>query len=118
MVRKMAGRALLDAGYRVMEAESARQALDLLANAKEPCRLVLVDVVMPGMGGQELAEKIADLRPGIPILFISGYTDGEILRRGLLEPDAAFLPKPFTADTLVRTVRDLLEGPTPAHAGG
>jgi two-component system, cell cycle sensor histidine kinase and response regulator CckA len=118
MVRRMAGRALRDAGFRVLEAESARQALDLLANASEPCKLVLVDVVMPGMGGRELASKIGELRPGIPTLFISGYTDGEILRRGLLEPDAAFLPKPFTAEALVRAVRDRLEGPAPAHAGG
>jgi PAS domain S-box-containing protein len=118
MVRRMAGRALVDAGYRVLEAESARQALDLLASATEPCKLVLVDVVMPGMGGRELASKIGELRPGVPTLFISGYTDGEILRRGLLEPDAAFLPKPFTADALVRAVRDRLQGPAPAHAGG
>ena len=118
MVRRMAGRALVDAGYRVLEAESARQALDLLASATEPCKLVLVDVVMPGMGGRELASKIGELRPGLPTLFISGYTDGEILRRGLLEPDAAFLPKPFTAEALVRAVRDRLEGPAPAHAGG
>jgi PAS domain S-box-containing protein len=117
MVRRMAGRALTDAGYRVLEAGSARQALDLLADTTEPCKLLVVDVVMPGMGGRELAAKIEELRPGIPTLFISGYTDSEILRRDLLEPDAAFLPKPFTADALVRTVQDRLEGPAPAHAG-
>jgi PAS domain S-box-containing protein len=118
MVRRIAGRALMDAGYRVWEAESARQALDLLAEAHEPCKLVLVDVVMPGMGGRELASKIGELRPGIPTLFISGYTDDEIVRRGLLEPDAAFLPKPFTTEALVRAVRDRLEGHAPAHVGG
>jgi PAS domain S-box-containing protein len=118
MVRRMAGRALVEAGYRVLEAGSAREALDLLADMNEPCKLVLVDVVMPGMGGRELGSKIEELRPGIPTLFISGYTDGEILRRGLLEPDAAFLPKPFTVDALVRAVRERLEGPAPAHTGG
>ncbi len=118
MVRRMAGRALKDAGYRVLEAASARQALDLLADTNELCRLVVVDVVMPGMSGRELAAKIEELRPGVPSLFISGYTDSDILRRGLLEPDAAFLPKPFTAEALVRAVQARLDGPAPAHAGG
>jgi PAS domain S-box-containing protein len=117
MVRRMAGRALREAGYRVLEAGSAREALDLLADASEPCRLVVVDVVMPGMGGRELASKLEELRPGTPTLFISGYTDSEIVRRGLLEPDTAFLPKPFTADALVRAVQARLTGPAPAHAG-
>jgi two-component system cell cycle sensor histidine kinase/response regulator CckA len=117
MVRRMAARALTEGGYRVLEAGSAREALDLLANATGPCKLVLMDVVMPGMGGRELASRIEDLWPGIPVLFISGYTDGEILSRGLLEPDSAFLAKPFTADALVRAVRDRLQGPAPAHAG-
>jgi CheY-like chemotaxis protein len=117
MVRRMAGRALTGAGYRVLEAGSAREALDLLADASEPCRLVVVDVVMPGMGGRELASKLEELRPGTPTLFISGYTDSEIVRRGLLEPDTAFLPKPFTADALVRAVQARLKGPAPAHAG-
>jgi PAS domain S-box-containing protein len=117
MVRRMAARALQEGGYRVLEAGSARQALDLLANAPGPCNLVLMDVVMPGMGGRELASKIEDLWPGIPVLFISGHTDSEILSRGLLEPDTAFLAKPFTAEALLRAVRDRLQGPAPAHAG-
>ena len=115
MVRRMAARALTEGGYRVLEAGSAREALDLLANATGPCKLVLMDVVMPGMGGRELASRIEDLWPGIPVLFISGHTDGEILSRGLLDPDTAFLAKPFTAEALVRAVRDRLQGPAPAH---
>jgi PAS domain S-box-containing protein len=117
MVRRMAARALTEGGYRVLEAGSAREALDLLANATGPCKLVLMDVVMPGMGGRELASRIEDLWPGIPVLFISGHTDGEILSRGLLDPDTAFLAKPFTVEALVRAVRDRLQGPAPAHVG-
>jgi FixJ family two-component response regulator len=70
--------------------------------------LVLTDVVMPGMGGKDLAARIAQVSPGTPVLFTSGYTDGEIVRRGLLSPDAAFLQKPFTPDVLVRAVRERL----------
>ncbi|HEU5041390.1 MAG TPA: response regulator, partial [Gemmatimonadales bacterium] len=72
--------------------------------------LLLTDVVMPGMDGRELATRMAGLRPGIPVLYTSGYTDGEILRRGLLDPGVAFLAKPFTTDALVRAVRQWLDG--------
>jgi two-component system cell cycle sensor histidine kinase/response regulator CckA len=72
-------------------------------------RLVLTDVVMPGMGGRELADRLAKLRPDIPVLFTSGYTDGEIVRRGLLQPGAAFVQKPFDPDTVVRIVRERLD---------
>jgi FixJ family two-component response regulator len=57
------------------------------------------------MGGSDLAEEVARLVPGVPILFTSGYTDAEILRRGLLEPGAEFLPKPFSPEGLVQAVR-------------
>ncbi len=70
-------------------------ALALLTSTEGPIGLVLSDVVMPGMSGRDLAERVAELRPGTPILFTSGYTDGEIVRRGLLDPEAAFIQKPF-----------------------
>ena len=117
-VREVAARALTEAGYRVLQAPSGARALELLAGAEDRITLLLTDVVMPGIGGRELAARVAALRPGVSVLFTSGYTDGEILRRGLLDPGAAFLAKPFTTDALVRAVRQRLEPPTPLPGSG
>jgi PAS domain S-box-containing protein len=108
-VRWMTRRILLDAGYRVAEAPDGKTALELLARDSSAVRLVLTDVVIPGISGRELADHIARIRPGVPVLFTSGYTDGEIVRRGLLEPGAAFVQKPFAPDTILRVVRERLE---------
>jgi CheY-like chemotaxis protein len=108
-VRGMNRRILLDAGYRVLEASDGYSALAMLDRDGAAVRLVLTDVVMPGMGGRELADRLAKLRPDIPVLFTSGYTDGEIVRRGLLQPGAAFVQKPFDPDTVVRIVRERLD---------
>jgi PAS domain S-box-containing protein len=104
MVRYMMKRALGQAGYQVLEAASAEDALEIMVRRNPEISLVLTDVVMPGRGGRELAETIEELRPGIPVLFTSGYTNGEIERRGLLRPQAAFLQKPFTPEALIRAV--------------
>ncbi len=109
-VRSIAGRALKDAGFRVCEAESGRQALEMLTARGDRVALVLADVVMPGIGGRELAASITELMPGTPVLFTSGYTDSEIVRRGLLAPDAIFLQKPFTPNGVVKAVRECLAG--------
>jgi PAS domain S-box-containing protein len=108
-VRRTAARGLAEAGYRVIEAESGRQAVDLVARSPDRIALMLTDVVMPGMSGRELAAAVGELIPGIPVLFTSGYTDSEIIRRGLLAPGAAFLPKPFTVSALVRAVRERMD---------
>gem|GEM_PF-399561 len=108
-VRRVAARALREAGFRVLEAANGRAALELLAGSPERVRLVLTDVVMPEMNGRELADRVAELAPGTPVVFTSGYTDSEILRRGLLMPDSAFLSKPFTPDMVVRLIREELE---------
>ena len=81
-VRRMAKRALEDAGYGVVEPTYGHAALELLSGDLARVSLVLTDVVMPGMGGRVLAERAAQVRPGLPVLFTSGYTDGEIVRRG------------------------------------
>jgi PAS domain S-box-containing protein len=109
-VRRVAARALREAGFRVLEAANGRAALELLAGSPEPVRLVLSDVVMPEMNGRELADRVAEVAPGTRVLFTSGYTDSEILRRGLLHPDSTFLSKPFTPDMVVRLVREQLDG--------
>jgi CheY-like chemotaxis protein len=108
-VRRTAARGLREAGYRVLEAESGKEGLDLVARSTERVALVLTDVVMPGMSGRELAAALAELIPGTPMLFTSGYTDSEIVGRGLLAPGAAFLPKPFTVNALVRAVRERMD---------
>jgi PAS domain S-box-containing protein len=108
-VRYMMRRALEDVGYGVLEAGSAAEALKIVVQNTRQISLILADVIMPGQTGRELADKIAELRPGIPVLFTSGYTDGDIVRRGLLEPGAAFLQKPVTPDALIRAVQRQLE---------
>jgi PAS domain S-box-containing protein len=108
-VRYMMKRALEDAGYAVLDAGSATAALDLVARTRGTISLILTDVVMPGKNGRELAEEVDKLVPGMPVLFTSGYTDGEIERRGLLGSGAAFIQKPLTPATLVRAVRERLE---------
>jgi two-component system, cell cycle sensor histidine kinase and response regulator CckA len=107
-VRWMTRRILVDAGYQVAEAKDGRAALELLAGAAD-VRVVLTDVVMPGMSGRELAERVVEMRPDVPVLFTSGYTDGEIVRRGLLQPGAAFIQKPFSPDAIIRVVRERLD---------
>ncbi|MGE5231495.1 MAG: MASE1 domain-containing protein [Deltaproteobacteria bacterium] len=104
-VRGIARRALEGAGYRVLEAESGPEALELLRRPGAEVALVLTDVVLPGMSGPELACRVAELAPGTPVVLTSGYPDGEIGRRGLLAPGAAFLSKPFTPEALVAMVR-------------
>jgi two-component system cell cycle sensor histidine kinase/response regulator CckA len=107
-VRAIMKRALENAGYCVLEAGLASEAIEFLTRHAGRISLVLTDVVMPGASGPELANRIKKLAPSIPVLFTSGYPDGEIARRGLLEPGALFLQKPFTPTALVRAVQDQL----------
>jgi PAS domain S-box-containing protein len=107
-VRSIMKRSLEDAGYRVVEAGTAAAAMERFMESTEPINLVLTDVVMPGGSGRQLADRIAELRPQTPVLFTSGYTDGDIQRRGLLAPGMAFIQKPVTPEVLVRAVQHLL----------
>ena len=109
-VRRMASRALKSQGYAILEAANGAEALDLLSRATAAVDLVLSDVVMPVLNGRELSERLAVDRPEIRVLFMSGYTDDDIVRRGLLQPGAPFLQKPFVAADLSRKVRDVLDG--------
>jgi two-component system, cell cycle sensor histidine kinase and response regulator CckA len=108
-VRQMMKRALEVAGYQVVDAGSGEEALELVKQGAGSISLLLSDMIMPGLGGRELAERIRQLHSGLQVLYTSGYTDGEIERRGLLEPGAAFLQKPFTPERLVRAVQEQLE---------
>jgi CheY-like chemotaxis protein len=98
----------------VLEAGDGDAALRLFAGGAD-VDLVVTDVVMPGLSGRALAERIAAERPGTRVMFMSGYTDDEIFRRGLAVPGAVFLAKPFTRDELLDAVRTALgsrAGPT------
>ncbi|HEX3275933.1 MAG TPA: PAS domain S-box protein, partial [Gemmatimonadales bacterium] len=115
MVRELASRGLRALGYRVVEARQGAEALRRLEADPASVDLVISDVVMPEMGGRELARRLALLRPSLPILFISGYTGEDVIDRGLLEPGAPFEQKPFAPDGLARKVREMLDaGRTPA----
>ena len=95
-------------GYAVHKAGSGAEALQLCEQYPGRIDLVISDVVMPSMGGRELAALLASSRPEIKILFMSGYTDNAILHHGVLAPRTAFLEKPFMTQTLARKVREVL----------
>jgi CheY-like chemotaxis protein len=109
-VRATARASLEDRGYTVLEAASGEEALALLDRLGDaPIPLPVTDVVMPRMNGQELAERFRARRPGIPVLFTSGYTDSALGAAGGLPPGVAFLQKPFSPEVLARKVRDVLD---------
>jgi YesN/AraC family two-component response regulator len=90
-------------------ARSGREALEILAVPDQRIDVVLADVVMPEIGGAEIAERIAALGYDLPVVFMSGFTDDDIIRRGLLSPDAPYLQKPFDARQLGRRLREVIE---------
>jgi CheY-like chemotaxis protein len=107
---RLAARQILERqGYTVLEAPTARTALDMAANMKSPIHLLLTDVVMPELGGRELAEEFAKLRPEAKVLYMSGYTDDAIVRYGVLNAGVAYLQKPFDGEALGRKVRQVLD---------
>ena len=108
-VRGMLGRILRERGYTVLEAPHGRTALSIAADPETRIDLVVADVVMPELGGRELAERLEERRPGVPVLFISGYTGHDVVERGLIERDRPFLAKPVAPDALARKVRELLD---------
>ncbi|HMG59979.1 MAG TPA: response regulator, partial [Burkholderiales bacterium] len=79
------------------------------ASAPELVDIVVTDLIMPGMSGRELVQALRQIRPSVAALYVSGYTEDEIIRRGLHDPSVAFLHKPFTADELTNKVRALLD---------
>jgi two-component system cell cycle sensor histidine kinase/response regulator CckA len=107
-VRGLVKRTLEGGGYRVLEAASGAQALERIRTHPETVDLLLTDVVMPGMSGRALADRIEAQYPEMQVLFISGYTDDAVVRHGVLEAEAHFLQKPFPAERLLRKVRDIL----------
>ena len=107
-VRELAGQVLRDAGYTVLLAGDAGQALHLAAEHAGPIDLLVTDVIMPDMNGRKLSDALTALRPELRTLFISGYTSNVLARHGVLEQDVEFLQKPFSRRTLLVRVREAL----------
>ena len=110
MVRNLVRRLLEGYGYSVLEARNGAEALEVAGAHEASIDLLLTDVVMPQMSGPELAEQLARRRPGLRVIFMSGYTDEKLDPQGVLEPTVQFMAKPFTPDTLARRVRAVLDG--------
>jgi PAS domain S-box-containing protein len=108
-LRRTTVRMLTSAGYRVVAAESGMECLKILEDPDQRFDLMVTDVVLPEMGGREIAERVQQIRPEIKILFVSGYTDDVVLQRKLLDRDASFLPKPFTIESLTGKIRAVLD---------
>jgi CheY-like chemotaxis protein len=112
-VRELIRTVLTEYGYDVLPARDPEHAIKLAKSYARDIHMLLTDVVMPGMSGRELANSVSLRRPGIRVLFMSGYTDNVITTGGMLEKGLAFLQKPFSPGILVNKVREVL---TPAPA--
>jgi PAS domain S-box-containing protein len=108
-VRALICEVLRGLGYRVLEARRPELALELMQEEGAPVRLLLTDVVMPGMDGRQLAERLTARQPGLRVLYMSGYTGEAIARHGVLEHGTQLLQKPFTPEALARKVREVLD---------
>jgi PAS domain S-box-containing protein len=109
VVRQLVAEILESSGYTVLPAADGPSALELARRHSGDIRLLVTDVVMPGMSGPEVAQSVTSMRPGTLVLYMSGYTDSAIGHHGVLEPGIAFLQKPFSTDDLTRKVRTLLD---------
>ena len=110
-VRGFAVRALTAVGYRVLEAGSGGQALELAAAQERQIDLLVTDIVMPGLQGHQLAEQLGAARPGLRVLYVSGFTENSVIHHGVPDEGAAFLAKPFSAGELATAVRAALDRP-------
>jgi signal transduction histidine kinase/ActR/RegA family two-component response regulator len=108
-VRDFAFSALSDLGYKVMAVESGHKALELLKDQKHRIDLLITDLIMPGMNGKELSQKIKKHSPKTDILFVSGYTEEHIAHGGKLDKNVRFLAKPYTIVTIAKKVREILD---------
>jgi CheY-like chemotaxis protein len=108
-LRELAADFLRGCGYHVLEAGNGADAIDLVLNLSGRVDLLVTDVVMPGMSGRALAERLSERALDTKVLYLSGYTDEAIHRHGVLEPGVAFLQKPFRLADLARRVREILD---------
>jgi PAS domain S-box-containing protein len=112
MLRNLARIVLRKNGYTVLEAAHGAEALSICQSHPASIDLLMTDVVMPILGGRELADRVAQLRPDVKVLFVSGYTDDAVVRNGVMAESVQFLHKPFTPATLLSKVREVLDHQT------
>ena len=117
-VRKFVHSMLEKQGYHVIESVDTDDALRIAADSRVPIDLLLTDVIMPRLNGPELAERVTVLRPGIKVLYMSGYTDRAVRLQDRLGGDANFIQKPFTRSSLGQKLRDLLATRADTETGG
>jgi len=110
-LRELAQEYLESVGYSVLEAASGKEALQQARDFHGTIHLLLTDVVMPEMSGPELASQMVSLRPGIKVIFTSGYTDDTVARQGVLDPGVTFIQKPYRPKALARKIREVLGEP-------
>jgi two-component system, cell cycle sensor histidine kinase and response regulator CckA len=110
-LRAVARRVLQRQGYAVLEAADGDAALALVATHQGPLHLLVTDVVMPGLSGRDLADRLTAARPDLRVLFVSGYSGEALAHHGILDPDLAYLEKPFNPDALAIKVREVLDRP-------
>jgi two-component system cell cycle sensor histidine kinase/response regulator CckA len=109
VVRKLACRVLRMYGYQLLEAADGNEALLICESHLAPIDLLITDVIMPGMGGAELANRLTELRPDTSVLLMSGYTDSAMVHHGVLDGGANFIQKPFSPEALAIKVREVLD---------
>ena len=117
-VRSLMCEILQEAGYRVLDVRDGAEALVLSAEYAAPIHLLLTDVVMPHVGGRELADLLVRARPGTKVLYMTGYTDDVIIQQGILEQSLSVLQKPVSPETLLRKVREVLDAHEPRPESG
>jgi two-component system cell cycle sensor histidine kinase/response regulator CckA len=108
IVRDLAKKILVQAGYHVLSAQNGREAILVCKKMKDQLDLLVSDVIMPGMNGLELAEKMASLQPGLKVLFMSGYTDKAIIHEAVMKRGINFIQKPFTPEVFLQKVSEML----------
>ena len=111
MVRALASRVLSTHGYRVLEAANGSAAMSICERHTEPIQLLITDVVMPGMSGLDLVDRLGKLRPEIRVLYMSGYADRAVVHQQVLDEKTPFIQKPFAPQALVNKVREVLDQP-------
>ena len=116
-VRDMTAQALRRAGYQVLLASSGEEALEMVVTKRWHFQLLITDIVMPGLRGTEVAQKLMAMVPGLRVLYMSGYTDNAMFHQKLLGPGTAFMQKPFTLNVLEEKVAQVLESQPAAMAG-
>jgi CheY-like chemotaxis protein len=102
---------LEDNGYTVFVAENGAEAIELAERKGQPIHLLLTDVVMPGMSGREVASYLTAKRPDMRVIYMSGYTNDVIAHHGVLDSGMSFIEKPFSQETLMRKLREVLDRP-------